>query len=104
METPILQWLANVGTRAFTVSLWLFVLINGAALAAIVISRDRALVNRWTGRLLATNLVLAGTGLGIPVLTAVARVAVSAVTPSMMMLRPTMDKSEASRLESFPKP
>jgi hypothetical protein len=95
METSMIDWLASVGSRAFTVSAWLFLLVNGAAVAAFMITRDRALVNRWTGRLLAANLVLAGTGLGVPVLTAMARLAIVAMSPSAREgFRPSMDRSE----------
>ena len=31
-------------------------------------TRDREIVNRWTSRVLAVNLVLAGTGIGVPML------------------------------------
>jgi len=68
MESYALDWLARLGSRALSLSLVGFVLVNGAALAALFITRDRTLVNRWTGHLLAANLVLAGAGLGVPLL------------------------------------
>ncbi len=61
-----METLQQLASRAFWWSLWLFVAINAAAVAVIAIRRDRQLVNRWTSRLLAANLVLAGTGLGVP--------------------------------------
>ena len=100
METTMVDWLESVGSRAFTISAWLFLLINGTAAAAVFITRDRALVNRWTGRLLAANLALAGTGLGIPVLASMARLAVMAVAPSSINLRPTLDRGDAVDAEA----
>jgi len=93
MDTALFDWLASIGSRAFTYSLWAFVLVNGAAVAAFFITRDRALVNRWTGRLLAANLALVTTGVGVPVLTAMARIALTAVSPSLQLANPQRDKS-----------
>ena len=82
MESGILSWLEAVGSSAFRWSVIAFVLVNGAAVAAVVLTRDRAVVNRWTGRLLAANLGIAATGLGIPLLTTVSRLAVAVAMPS----------------------
>ena len=92
MESALLEWLARTGSRAFTYSLGAFVLMNGAAVLALVVTRDRNLVNRWTGRILAANLVLAGTGLGIPLLTTVTRLGILAVSPSAQFRAPASDK------------
>jgi predicted tellurium resistance membrane protein TerC len=77
----IAQWLDSVGARAFGISATLFVLLNGSAIAVLAIRRDYTLVNRWTSRLLAANLVLLGTGLGLPLATTLARSVVMAVAP-----------------------
>jgi predicted tellurium resistance membrane protein TerC len=77
----IAQWLDSVGARAFGVSAAIFVLMNGAAIAVLAIKRDYALVNRWTSRLLAANLVLLGTGVGLPLVTTMARSALLALAP-----------------------
>lgn len=81
MESAILEWLGGVGSTAFRWSMTAFFVVNGVAVAAMILTRDRSLVNRWTGRILAVNLVLAGTGIGIPVATAVTRLAVAALLP-----------------------
>ena len=65
----IAQWLDSIGALAFGISATLFVLLNGAAITMLAIRRDYTLVNRWTSRLLAANLVLLGTGLGLPLAT-----------------------------------
>ncbi|MCC6930077.1 MAG: hypothetical protein IT359_13925 [Gemmatimonadaceae bacterium] len=95
MENALLDWLARVGTSAFQYSALAFVLINGAAVAAVLITRDRSLVNRWTGRLLAANLALAGTGLGVPLVTTVMRLGIMAVSPSVRVAPMRVDKSVA---------
>lgn len=81
MEARILDWLQTVGWTAFWISAVLFVAVNAFGIAMIVARRDRQLVNTWTSRFLATNLVLVSTGLGIPLLTTAARLAVSVSAP-----------------------
>lgn len=95
----LLDWLARTGSRAFGLSLGAFVLINGAAVAAFFITRDRSLVNKWTGKLLAANLVLAGTGLGIPVMTTVARLGIMAVSPAWRVSAPVSAKEVEQALD-----
>ncbi len=92
MGAGLLEWLANVGAGAFRWSLMAFVIVNGLAIAAVIVTRDRSLVNRWTGRLLGVNLLLAGTGIGIPLLAAVTRLGVAAVFPGTAKLVPQVDK------------
>jgi hypothetical protein len=77
MDTQLLAWLHDVGTLAFRASAALFVGINVAFAAVLAARRDRAVVQRWTAPWLAANLVLLGTGLGIPALTALARLVIS---------------------------
>lgn len=102
MESALLDWLARTGSRAFSYSLAAFVLVNGAAIAAVVITRDRSLVNRWTGRILAANLVLAGTGLGIPMLTSMARLGVLALSPRPVLTTPMADKASEAGVVEMP--
>jgi len=101
METALLDWLARTGSRVFTFAAWGFVLVNGAAVAAVVLTKDRALVNRWTGRVIAANLVLVGAGLGVPMLTSVARLAITVVSPSVQVSLPVSDKA-VQELEAAP--
>lgn len=74
-------WLAAVGSTALQWSLIAFVAINGLAAIAFARRRDRALVNRWTGPLLAANLMLGGTGVALPLACFGARAVISAVMP-----------------------
>jgi hypothetical protein len=83
MPDTILSWLDGVGSTAFTLSAVAFVALNGIAIAAVMTTRDRGLVNRWTPHFLAANLLLLGTGLGVPMAALAARTVIAAVTPSI---------------------
>ena len=95
METTLMEWLERTGSSAFTYSLWAFLLLNGAALVAVVVTKDRTLVNRWTGRLLGANLLLLGTGVGVPMLMSVARVAITVVSPTLLPSYSVGDKASS---------
>lgn len=96
MEAAILGWLESVGSTAFRWSAFSFLVVNGIAVAAVVLTRDRSLVNRWTGRLLAVNLTLAGTGLGIPLLTTASRLVVAAILPGDSSVVPVITRDDAA--------
>lgn len=81
MEAAILAWLQDVAIRAFGLSLFLLLAIDGAYALVLFVTRDRAIVNRWTSRVLAANIVLAGTGVGVPVLALGSYLAVQAIAP-----------------------
>jgi hypothetical protein len=78
METvaTALDWL---GSAAFRWSAIGFFLMNGIAVAAFFLTKDRGLVNRWTSKLVVGNVLLIGTGIGVPVLTKAATLVVQAV-------------------------
>lgn len=82
MPDTIVSWLDGVGSTAFTLSAVAFVALNAIAVAAVLMTRDRGLVNRWTPHFLAANLLLLGTGLGVPLAALAARTVISSVTPS----------------------
>lgn len=98
MLDAVVSWLENVGTTAFTWSALAFVVLNGAGVALFLARRDRALVNRWTSRFLAANLVLLGTGLGVPLATLAARTALRTLTPAFGALS-TSARPSAEELE-----
>src|SRR5688500_15999683 len=81
MEAAILAWLHDVAVRAFGLSVFLLLAVNATFAVILLAKRDRGIVNRWTSRVLAANLVLAGTGIGVPMLALGSRVAVRAVAP-----------------------
>jgi hypothetical protein len=74
--------LTELGAAAFRWSAIAFLVLNGAAGTVVWLTRDRRLVNRFTAPLLAANLFLLGTGVGIPALTYSMRLVVNAVSAS----------------------
>jgi hypothetical protein len=71
--------LSDLAGTAFRWSAVAFVLLNGAAVAGFLATRDRRLVNRFTSPLLLANLLLLGTGLGVPAMAVTMRLVVQAV-------------------------
>lgn len=80
METTIVEWLSAIGRAAFVWSLGFFLIVNGIAAVAYFARRDRAMVNKWTSRVLAVDLLLLGTGVGVPMMTTMAGMTVRAAT------------------------
>ncbi len=70
------------GTTVFRLAAVAFLVLNGAAITAVFLTRNRELVNRWTGRVLAANLLLLGVGLGTPAVTFCLKMVVQAVSSS----------------------
>lgn len=81
MEAAILAWLHDVAIRAFGLSLFLLLGLDAVFALILFATRDRGIVNRWTSRVLAANLMLVGTGIGVPVLALGSRVVVQMVAP-----------------------
>ena len=81
MEAAILAWLQDLAIRAFGISLFLLLAINSAFAVVLFVTRDRGIVNRWTSRVLAANVMLAGPGSGVPMLALGSRLVVRAVAP-----------------------
>ena len=79
MDATLVSWLDNIGRIAFFWSVGIFVVVNAAAALTFALRSDRALVNRWTSRILAIDLLLLGTGAGIPLVTTMTSMTVSAL-------------------------
>ena len=77
MQADLLALLGGIGSWAFHTALTLFLALNVAAVAIVIIARDRRLVDRWTPRWLAANLGLFGLGAGVPLLTGLMRAGLS---------------------------
>lgn len=84
MEPTVVAFLDSVRGIAITLSLYAFVAINGVALAALLATRSRALVQRWTSPWLAANIVLLGTGVGVPLVAGLCKSVVSVVATSVV--------------------
>ena len=80
MDGSLSDTLTSLGATAFRWSALLFVLVNGGAALAIWMTRSRGLVNRITPKLLIANLLLLGTGVGVPILSQAISAVVHAVT------------------------
>ena len=78
MDSALVTWLSGFSSSVFQICAFLFVAVNATALAALVSTRSRALVQKWTSAWLATNFVLVGAGAGIPLVTGIAKAAVAA--------------------------
>ena len=91
METTVLDWLAAVGSAAFRCVTVAFLLLNGAAVAALS-SKDRCAGQPMDGACPAGNLLLVGTGVGVPLIAAASRLAISVVTPAKAGLMPGVDR------------
>lgn len=96
MQITIVDWLDRVGSTSFALSAWAFVLLNGFAALAMLRTRDTGLVNRWTSRFLAANLVLLGTGLGIPAATFAARTAIVTFAPAVHVMSQPMSVEDGA--------
>lgn len=94
MEANLVQWLDAVGSRVFGISVALLLALNGFGIAMVIFRQDRAMVNRWTPRFLAANLVLLGPGVGAPLATSLAQVAVRSVAPMFRHSVPTVIETE----------
>ena len=85
----ISAWLDGAAMRVFAFCATLFVLLNTAAVALIFVKRDRGLVNRWTARWLAANIMLIGSGVGVPLVAKVVRMTVDAFSASKSLTPPS---------------
>lgn len=104
MEAAILAWLHDVAVRAFGLSLFLLLAIDGVFAVVLLATRDRGIVNRWTSRVLAANLVLAGTGIGVPVLALGSRAVVQLVAPLVPSMTHVYIKEDDVRMEDLRMP
>lgn len=96
MENQVIGWLSGFSDSVFRICALLFVAVNGLAVGAVMVKRDRSLVQRWTSPWLATNLLLIGAGAGVPLVTGIVKLAVSAVasTTSTEQSEPPVAKGQ----------
>jgi hypothetical protein len=76
---PVLQFLSSLGSITFRLAAVCFVLVNGIAIAAFALSRNRRLVDDWTKRIVTIDAILLGAGLGVPLLAAGAKLGIRAL-------------------------
>lgn len=85
MLASLVQWLDRVGPMVFWSCAFTLLALDSAAVAAVMSTKSRALVNRWTSTVLAMNVFLVGTGVAIPSAMWAAKYAVKAFAPSSMV-------------------
>ncbi len=79
MAESLVSFLSALSSKVFWFAAICFVLLNGAALGAFLLTRSRRLVDEWTPRLLAADALLLGAGLGVPLVSGLARLGIQAV-------------------------
>jgi hypothetical protein len=77
MENQVIDWLSGFSDSVLRICAFLFVAVNGLAVGALLVKRDRSLVQRWTSPWLAANLLLIGAGGGVPLVTGAIKLVVS---------------------------
>ena len=82
MKADLIAWLDGVSHLALSWALVLFCVVNVVGVLAVVIRRDRALVDRWTPRGLAANFVALALGAGAPLLIGGLKLALSLLPDS----------------------
>lgn len=95
--TGFSAWLNDAALTVFTISAALFVVLNAGAVALVALTRDRRLVNRWTARWLAVNVLLIGAGVGVPVAAKVVRLTIDALAATKAMKSPPQDTELEAR-------
>lgn len=88
MADTLVSFLSALSSKVFWFAAICFVLLNGAALGAFLLTRRRRLVDEWTPKLVAADALLLGAGLGVPLLSGLAKLGVQAVA-SMLGAGPT---------------
>lgn len=89
MESSVVSMLDSIRQFAMTASLWAFVLVNATAAGVILVTRSRAVVQRFTSAWLATNIMLLGTGVGVPMVAGVCKSVVEVVGIAVVSQSPT---------------
>lgn len=88
MAESLVSFLSALSSKVFWFAAICFVLLNGAALAAFLLTRSRRLVDEWTPRLVTADALLLGAGLGVPLMSGLAKLGIQAVG-SMLGTGPT---------------
>jgi hypothetical protein len=88
MAEPLVSFLSALGAKVFWFCAIAFIILNGAALAALLLTRSRRMVDAWTPRLVTMDALLLGAGLGVPLATGLARMGIEALA-SMLGSGPT---------------
>jgi len=80
MGESIVGFLDAFSSKVFWTAAMLLAVINGAAVVAFLATRSRRLVNEWTPKLVAADAMLLSAGLGVPLVTALAKLGIRAIS------------------------
>jgi hypothetical protein len=83
MAESLVSFLSALSSKVFWFAAICFVLLNGAALAAFLLTRSRRLVDEWTPRLVAADALLLGAGLGVPLVSGLAKLGIQAIAATL---------------------
>lgn len=103
MDSQIITWLGGFSGTVLRVCGTLFVLVNGLAIGAFMLKRDRSLVQRWTSPWLAANLLLIGAGAGVPLVAGLVKAAVAAVSGGSASVEESQPLATHARPHGVPK-
>ena len=95
-------WLDQLSSQVFWTCAMALVAIDLVAVAVVAQTRSRALVNRWTGPVLAANLLLLGAGLGVAVAAFAAKAVANAVAPSVATSTAKVSKDAQAEQPPYP--
>jgi hypothetical protein len=84
----LMLWLDQLRSAVFWLCVTGLLVLDLGAVAVVMGTRSRALVNRWTGPVLAANLLLLGVGVGVPVAAYAVRTVASALAPDLPTYKP----------------
>ena len=79
MAESLVSFLSALSSKVFWFAAICFVLLNGAALAAFFLTRSRRLVDEWTPKLVTADALLLGAGLGVPLVSGLAKMGIQAI-------------------------
>lgn len=88
MESSLVTLLDSIKSVAVTVAVAGFITVNAVAIGTILLTRSRAVIQRWTSPWLAANLFLVGAGVGVPVAASLCQSVVHVVTAAVMAEAP----------------
>ncbi len=80
MGESVVGVLDALSSKIFWFAVVCFVVVNGAALVAFGLTRSRRLVDEWTSKLIAADAMLLSAGLGVPLVAALAKLGVRAIS------------------------
>jgi hypothetical protein len=81
LETVIAS-MDSFGYLVFWVCAFALVAVDAVAVIAVLATKSRELVNRWTGFVLGANLLLIGAGVGVPGVMYFAKSALRTIVPA----------------------